>query len=343
LTVLNVAYPLAPVRPDTAGGAEQVVAMLDRALAAAGHKSVVLACEGSEVCGTLIPTPKPTGVFTDFVSQRVQREYRRAVAAAQERYRPDVIHLHGIDFLQYLPAPGVPVVATLHLPTSWYPPAVFAIERPETWLHGVSSAQLRDCPDCDNLLPTIENGVPESLAANHIRKREFAVALGRICPEKGSDTALRAARRAGIPLLLAGQVYPYESHVRYFEEQVKPLLDGDRYRFIGAVGPRAKRRLLTAAHCVLIPSQVAETSSLVAMEAMMCGTPVIAFPMGALAEIVQDEVTGFLVDDEKEMAEAISRCATIDSARCRRIARERFSDRRTSAEYLRMYTGLARQ
>jgi len=341
LTVLNVAYPLAPVRPETAGGAEQVVAMLDRALVAAGHRSVVVACEGSQVRGTLVPTERPTGIWNGFVSQQIQFAYRQSIAHAVAQYRPDVIHLHGIDFLHYLPAPGVPAVATLHLPPSWYPPAVFSLDRPETWIHCVSSAQRRDCPETSNLLPTIENGVPDLPRTAGIRKRNFALTLGRICPEKGTDTALRAAHSAGIPLLIAGEVYPYEAHIRYFEEQVKPLLGRSTARFLGAVGPRAKHRLLSATQCVLIPSNVAETSSLVAMEAAMSGTPVIAFAMGALAEIVEDGRTGYLVETEAEMANAVKRSGEIDPACCRQVARERFGERRAQAEYLRMYEGLA--
>ncbi len=339
LTVLNVAYPLAPVRAQTAGGAEQVVAMLDRALTAAGHRSVVVACKGSEVRGTLVETERPTGIWDGFVSEKVLAAYKQAIANAVDRHHPDVIHLHGIDFLNYLPPEGVPAVATLHLPPSWYPPAVFSLDRPETWIHCVSSAQRRDCPETDNLLPTIQNGVPE-MTRTGVNRRNFALVLGRICPEKGTDTALRAASAAKIPLVIAGEVYPYESHIRYFEEQVKPLLNRQA-RFIGAVLPRAKRRLLSAAKCVLIPSNVSETSSLVAMEAAMAGAPVIAFAMGALTEIVEQGRTGFLVDNEKEMVEAIGKCQDIDPRQCREIAKERFAERRAQAEYLRMYQGLA--
>ena len=318
-----------------------MVAMLDRALVDAGHRSVVIACEGSQVVGTLIPTELPSGVWNGFVSTNVQNAYRQVIAKAIERYRPDVIHLHGIDFLQYLPPEGVPTVATLHLPPSWYPPAVFSLDRPKTWLHCVSSSQNRDCPVVANLLPTIENGVPEIIRAD-MRKGNFALTMARICPEKGIDTAIRAAKLAKVPLLIAGEVYPYEAHIRYFEEQVKPLL-GQCARFLGPIGANAKRRLLAAAKCVLIASNVSETSSLVAMEAAMSGTPVVAFAMGALNEIVEGGRTGFLVDTEAAMAEAIADCASINPAECRKIARERFTENRAQAEYLRMYQSLARQ
>src|SRR5690606_1063450 len=132
-------------------------------------------------------------------------------------------------------------------------------------------------------LPPIENGVPVEALGARVRKRGFALALGRICPEKGYHLALEAAHRAGLPLLLAGAVFRYAAHERYFREEIAPRLDSLR-RFIGAVPLGRKRRLLAAARCVVVPSLVPETSSLVAMEALASGTPVVAFPVGALAD-----------------------------------------------------------
>src|SRR5207249_5576489 len=129
-------------------------------------------------------------------------------------------------------------------------------------------------------------------------------ALGRICPEKGFHFALQAAKMARADLLLAGQVFPYASHVEYFESKIVPRLD-ERRQFVGPVGFHRKKRLLSKAKCLLVPSTVNETSSLVAMEALAAGTPVIAFPSGALPEIVEHGRTGYLVSDVKEMAQAI--------------------------------------
>ncbi len=166
-------------------------------------------------------------------------------------------------------------------------------------------------------------------------------ALGRICPEKGFHIALDAAARAHVPLLVAGEVYPYEAHQRYFREEFLPRLNGSQSRFLGAAGFERKRRLLTAARCLLAPSQVPETSSLVAMEALACGTPVIAYPAGALRDIVEHGRTGFLVSSEAEMAEAIEAAGALDPAVCRRAACERFPAARTIREYLNLYERLA--
>lgn len=164
--------------------------------------------------------------------------------------------------------------------------------------------------------------------------------LGRVCPEKGQHLALRAAHAAGVALLLGGAVFGYPAHRDYFAQQVRPLLDRRR-RFLGPVGFARKRRLLAAARCLLIPSLAAETSSLVAMEAAACGTPVIAFRAGALAEIVEDGRTGFLVGSVDDMAAAIARTGIIDPATCRAVAAARFDERRMTDDYLALYARLA--
>lgn len=342
LTILSVAYALAPVAPGTAGGAEQVLARLDAELTRAGHKSLVVASEGSEVQGTLVAVPRPQGEFDDLTRKVAARYQLQAIQHALENWPVDIVHLHGLDFLDCLPAGDVPVLATLHLPIAWYPQRVFALARPNTFLNCVSASQHRDCPTCASLLPPIENGVPEEMFAAHHAKRQFALTMGRICPEKGFHLALDAAARAGSPLLIAGQVFPYAEHQKYFETKIVPRLDHTA-RFIGPVGPPRTRRLLAAARCVLIPSLARETSSLVAMEAMACGTPVIAYGAGALADFVEHGRTGFLVRNTDEMAEAI-RCAdSIDPQVCRQTARERFSIARMTQSYFDIYHRLARR
>ncbi len=339
LTVLNVAYPLAPVGPDAAGGAEQIVTHLDRALTRAGHRSIVVACEGSVAQGMLVATPWPEGELTDAVRRAAQARHRQSIEQALRQWPVDLVHLHGIDFDQYLPPPGVPVLVTLHLPPSWYPPAVFHLQRPRTFLQCVSRSQRRVCPEAAGLLPEIENGVPvEELAARHA-KRRFALALGRICPEKGYHHALEAAARARMPLLLAGEVFHYEAHERYFEDEIRPRLDRSR-RFLGPVGWHRKRRLLSAARCLLVPSLVPETSSLVAMEALACGTPVVAFRAGALVDIVEHGRTGFLVNDAAEMADAMTAVDHLDPEACREAARTRFALGRMTRQYLERYQEL---
>ncbi len=180
----------------------------------------------------------------------------------------------------------------------------------------------------------------ETLSATRHARRRFALMLGRICPEKGQHLGLIAARAAGVTALVAGRVYPYAEHEAYFWNEVAPRLRRRRC-YLGPVSFARKRRLLSASRCLLVPSLAQETSSLVAMEALACGTPVIAFANGALPEIVEHGITGFLVGSTAEMARAIRRAHQIRPEDCRRAARERFSLQRMTRTYLGLYRQLA--
>lgn len=340
MKVLSIAYPFAPVTADPAGGAEQVLAQIDRALVAAGHRSVVVASEGSQTAGKLLPVPAVDGMVTDARRASAYARVREATRAAVAAGGVDLVHLHGIDFAEYVPDPGVPTLVTLHLPLDWYAEEALAPKRPATWLHPVSASQAARAPATARLLPPIGNGVDCDAYRPMERKRDYALMIGRIAPEKGFHHALDAARRAGVPCVAAGQLFPYPEHQAYWTGEVAPRLDAER-RFVGPVAGAAKRRLLAEARCLLVPSTAPETSSLVAMEALASGTPVIAFRSGALPEIVEHGVTGYLVDDADDMAEAIGRIDAIDPAACRRAACDRFPLQRTTDAYLDLYARLA--
>lgn len=340
-TILSVGYSLAPVARDTVGGAEQILCALDEGLVRRGYHSIVVAPEGSRVRGMLVPVRLgvSAGPIDAELRATARAAQRAAVMQALERWPVDLVHMHGLDFVGALPPPGVPVLATLHLPPSWYPPEIFRLERPGTYLNCVSATQEAACPGGRWVVPYVRNGVPLRELEAPVRRRGFVVALGRICPEKGFQHALDAAERAGVPIILGGQVYPYPEHEQYFRREIVPRLDRRR-RFVGPVGWVGKRRLLLSAQAVLIPSLAPETSSLVAMEALACGTPVIAFRAGALPEIVEDGVTGFLVNDVAEMAEALALVGTLDREECRAAARERFGEEGMVESYLKVYERL---
>lgn len=373
MTILSVAFPFAPVGPDAVGGAEQVLSHIDRALVRAGHHSVVIACDGSTTHGTLVSTGPVRERLDECHRMRAHERHSDAIQRVLRDFRVDLVHMHGLDFAAYLPPAGVPVLATLHLPLSWYPKEVFSLERAGTFLQCVSASQLEGCPPGGRIVGVVENGVPTDRLRPTGKSFGYAAALGRICPEKGFHLAVQAARKANIPLLIGGAVFGYETHVRYFRECLKPLLEtapnrswtptnepenspgspghppmnqraafGHFCRYVGPLGFRHKRMLLAGAQCLLVPSLVAETSSLVAMESLACGTPVVAFKAGALVDIVEHGRTGFLVSNVDQMADAIHAAAHVSREECRRAATERFSADRMTAEYISLYRNIIR-
>jgi glycosyltransferase involved in cell wall biosynthesis len=340
LTVLSVSYPLAPVTESTAGGAEQILAMLDDSLVDNGHRSLVIAQAGSRCRGTLLPVSAPNSRLDAEAHAFACSQYRAAIESALAHFPIDVVHLHGLDFMDYLPEPGPPVVVTLHLPPAFYPPQAFQVSRPDTHLICVSESQACACPPGAKVRGIIRNGIRLDHYQPSRIKGNYVMAMGRICPEKGFEIALDAASECGIPMILAGTMFGYASHQQYFEDVIRPRLVRE-HRFIGAIGGKAKRELLAGAQCVVIPSLVEETSSLVAMEAMASGTPVVAFNRGALCELVEPGRTGFLVDTPSQVAAAIEAASSLSSRTCREYAEKNFSSTEMVRQYLALYCELA--
>ncbi len=361
--ILSVAFPFAAVGDGAVGGAEQVLTTLEQELVGRGWRSVVVARSGSRPAGELVGTDVPDGVITDEMRELVTRRHQAGIDRALASGTVDLVHMHGIDFASYQLPEGVPVLVTLHLPPGWYPEEIWAAARPGVRMVCVSEAQRRACPaEVREQLEVVGNGVfvERSLAeaahpthGDHAGSRlaprtpwpvaghGYALMLSRICPEKNLHAGIDAARRAGVEVVLAGEVFPYEAHLQYFQQEIEPRL-GAGVSLVGSVGTVEKSRLLRGARCLLLPTLAPETSSLVAMEAAAEGTPVVAYRSGAVPEVVEHGVTGLLVSGVEEMADAIGRVDQVDRETCRRVARERFSSRRMVDGYVAMYERMLR-
>lgn len=337
LTVLSIAYPFAPTGPQAVGGAEQILSDLDHALVSAGHVSLVVACEGSQAAGRLYSAPQPGDLLKDADRLWSRNKFQAAIDRALSSQPVDLIHMHGLNFHEYKLPPNIPVLVTLHLPIAWYPQDVWAKYGPNVQFQCVSETQRRTCPPELRDVALVTNGVAQPAAV--AKTGDFAIALGRICPEKNQHVALEAGTLANTRVLLGGSVFPYPDHEQYFREKIEPLLGAADagHAFLGPLLPERKQRLLARAKCLLHPTLAPETSSLVAMEALAAGTPVIAYRSGALPEIVEDGVTGFLVDTAEEMAAAIRKVHTINPEVCRSTARRRFSRERMVRDYFDLY------
>lgn len=348
LTVLSIAFPFAPTGPAAVGGAERILSCLDEALVAAGEVSLVVACEGSRPAGRLFAVSLPdSGQLAERDRRACVRRCQAAIDRALASYDVDVIHMHGMDLDQYVLPAAIPVLMTLHLPIAWYRPAVWRSRRGAVRFCCVSKSQRRSCPPELRNCMVIENGVALPSSPTAVSKQDFALVMGRICPEKNAHAAMEAGTRAGVRVVLAGRAFPYREHQQYLREKIEPLLNngnsGVQHVFLGAVTLREQQKLMAQARCLLHPTLAPETSSLVAMEALAAGTPVIAYPSGALPEIVEHQVTGFLVNDVEEMAEALHKVHTISRAACRRVAERRFNQQRMVQEYFELYESLAQQ
>lgn len=339
--ILYVAFPMVPVTASVAGGAEQMLWTLEQEIAACGHQTAVAACEGSEVAGRLIATGKAPDIADTYEQRKAEHEAAvlAEIARAPNAGEPyDLVHDKSGSFWMRAAEIDATVLATLHLPRSFYPAQAFASCPPNLLLNCVSESQVRTFADVPQVVGAVANGIRLSdFPAAVDRRDDYLLWIGRVCEEKGAHVAIEVAARAGLPLVIAGQVHAYSYHQRYFEREIAPHLDGTRARFVSMPSVWEKLRLLRHARALLVPSLVDETSSLVAMEAGACGTPVIGFRRGAIPEVVREGVTGFVVEDSEQMAAAISRADEIDPRACRAHVARNFSSDRMGREYDRLY------
>jgi glycosyltransferase involved in cell wall biosynthesis len=236
-----------------------------------------------------------------------------------------------------------PVLATLHLPRSFYPEHWFTRVPANLYFACVSKAQAKTFADIPKVTGVVQNGVQLEQFPYQPVKDEYLLWMGRICEEKAPHIAMDIAAQQGRPLVVAGKVYPFVYHQEYFKREVLPRLHkmGKNVTFVESPSLKQKIDLLRNARAVLLTSQVDETSSMVAMEAAACGTPVIAFRRGALPEIIRHGETGWLVRKEEQFAEAIHSLGDIRPRACRDHAQLSFSADRMLWDYLAKYEELA--
>lgn len=340
LRILYIAYPLLPVSDASAGGAEQMLSATERQMAQRGHSTMIAACDGSQATGELLPTG-PAAQQSDCFPERDAEHNARILQFLARRQRTHrrfhLIHDMSGTFWPHAAVLSLPVLATLHLPRSFYPPHMFQNIPANVCFSCVSESQAQSFADLPRLAGVVRNGIELERFPLQTGQKSHLLWLGRFCHEKGAHLAIQAARLAGLPLILGGQVYPFSYHQQYFEREIAPRVNSAEARLVDSPTLNEKVRLISEARALLIPSLADETSSLVAMEAAACGTPVIAFRRGALPEVVRDGVTGLLVDSVEEMAQAVTRVGQIMPADCRHHAEQNFSATRMGDAYEQLY------
>jgi glycosyltransferase involved in cell wall biosynthesis len=209
---------------------------------------------------------------------------------------------------------------------------------PEVPLVSISFAQRRGMPNA-NYTKTIHHGLPIDLLRPEAVAPSYLAFLGRICPEKRPDRAIRIARRVGMKLKIAAKVDRVDQ--AYFDETIRPMIDGHHVEMIGEIGEAEKSAFLSGAHALLMPIDWPEPFGLVMIEAMACGTPVIAFRAGSVPEVIEDGVTGFVVSNMAEACEAVKRLPELSRAVIRARFEERFTATRMAEDYVGLYRRLA--
>lgn len=322
-----------PVPPRTYGGTELVVYNLAEELVAMGHEVVLFASGESKTSARLEPVFESNLRCDPDARNTVVREAMKVVGIGRilERLNAeefDIIHNHyGWRLLPFAGLLRAPVVTTLHGPlTVPYYRKMFGLLPPHPFV-SISDSQRRPMPDL-NFVGTVYNGIDCDRFDFNPAPGDYVVFLGRFSPEKGPVQAIRCAREAGVPLVMAGKIDAVDRE--YWEREVEPLIDGDQVRFIGEVNHEQKNALLRDARAILVPIAWEEPFGLVMVEAMATGTPVIANRRGSVPELVAPG-TGFIVDTPEEMTAAIGRLTEIDRQACRDHVCRRFS-RRTMAE-----------
>jgi glycosyltransferase involved in cell wall biosynthesis len=346
LRVLYVAYPLLPISEHSAGGAEQMLLAVEREVHARGHHTTVAACAGSHVVGELFATGERADTADQF--ERRSQEQTHSIlnwlsGGAAKRF--DLIHDMSGGFWQHAEGLRIPVMATLHLPPQLYKHANFSVVPNCVSFNCVSQSQMCEFRDLPRALGVAPNGIAVERFIEPLvpaEDREYFLWLGRICEEKGPHTALDVARAAGVKLILAGTVYPFLYHQKYFAREIIPRLKraGNNGKYVPQPTFAEKVDLIRNARALLITSEVNETSSVVAMEAAACGTPVVALRRGALPEVVAEGVTGFIVDNAEQMSSALCRVNQIKPEDCRAYAHQNYSARRMADAYEELYRTL---
>jgi glycosyltransferase involved in cell wall biosynthesis len=332
--------PLAEsVPPKLYGGTERVVAWLVDELVSLGHEVTLFASGDSRTRGDLHSVwPRALRLSRPVADPAVATTaLLEAIAERLDDF--DVVHSH-IDWLHLplLSRLGVPFLTTMHGRLDL--PGLSDVVRrfPAAPFVSISNNQRLPLTGA-NWCGTVHHGLPADLFRPSYEQGSYLAFLGRLTAEKGPETAIRIARAAGMQLRIAAKL-PRDER-RYFKERLEPQIDGTQIRLIGEVNEEAKQPFLAEAAALLFPIDWPEPFGLVMIEAMACGTPIIAFPAGSVPEVIDQGVTGFVVDDEAQAIKAVQRLREIDRRRVRERFEKRFTAGRMAKDYLSQYQSVA--
>jgi glycosyltransferase involved in cell wall biosynthesis len=342
MRIAQVAPLFESVPPALYGGSERVVSWLTEELVALGHEVTLFASGDSQTTALLVPVC-PQALWRDTDCRETLPHHVRMIELVF-RNAPyfDVIHFH-CDYVHF---PLVrryrrPSVTTLHGYVHDHDLRALLQEYTDVPLVSISTAQRAPMPEAD-WRATVHHGLPPATHTFRPESGEYLAFLGRISPEKGLERAIEIARLTGMPLKIAAKIY--DEDLSYFESVIQPLLHlhSSFVEFVGEVGGVAKDEFLGRARALLFPIDWPEPFGLVMIEAMACGTPVIAWNNGSVPEIIEDGINGFIVDNVEDAIGCVSRLDGVRRGACRHAFEARFSVRRMTLDYLQVYEDIIR-
>jgi glycosyltransferase involved in cell wall biosynthesis len=337
--IAQVAPLTEAVPPKLYGGTERVVSWLTEELIALGH-DVTLFASGDSVTSARLEAVWPRALRLDGAVRdpnalhmmMLERVYQRA-----EEF--DLLHCH-LDYYPFslLSRQATPFVTTLHgrLDLPEHQPMFDTFNRVP--VVSISNAQRRPVPQA-NWVRTVHHGLPVRLLEPKPVKPSYFAFLGRIAPEKGIDRAIHIAQHCGVALKVAAKVDGADRD--YYDEQIEPMMRANSVEFIGEITDKEKPEFLSGAIALLVPIDWPEPFGLVMIEAMACGTPVIAFNRGSVPEIIEDGLNGFIVEDINGAIGAVDRLGQLSREKIRRHFEEHFTSRRMAQDYLSVYRSLS--
>jgi glycosyltransferase involved in cell wall biosynthesis len=336
--IAQVAPLYEAVPPKYYGGTERVVSYLTEELVRQGHEVTLFASGDSVTRARLVPICPRALRLDDTCRDPLARHVVMLEKVFEAAHRFDVIHFH-IDYLHFPLSRkhGITQLTTLHgrldLPDL---PCVYN-EFDDMPVVSISDAQRRPLPQA-NWQGTVHHGLPPDLYRLRDGRGDYLAFVGRISPEKRLDRAVEIARRVSLPLRIAAKVDSADRD--YFRREIEPLFRDPLVEYVGEIGERDKAEFLGNARALLFPIDWPEPFGLVMIEAMACGTPVVAFPCGSVPEVIEEGVTGFVVNDIDSAAGAVERLTSFDRHRCRQTFDRRFSAARMAGDYLKLYRRL---
>ncbi|HEY1940839.1 MAG TPA: glycosyltransferase family 4 protein [Roseiarcus sp.] len=337
MRIAQIAPLTEAVPPTLYGGTERVVSWLTEELVALGQ-DVTLFASGDSVTSAKLQPIWPRALRLDGSVRDPNALHMMMLEHVYRRSREfDLMHFH-LDYFPFslMSRQPTPFITTLHgrLDLAEHQPTFATFS--SVPVVSISNAQRRPVPQA-NWIATVHHGLPEGVLRPQSIRPSYLAFLGRISPEKRVDRAIDIARRCGIPLKIAAKVDRADQD--YFDEAIRPLLGSPNVEFIGEIGDDRKSEFLSGAFALLAPIDWPEPFGLVMIEAMACGAPVIAFNRGSVAEIVEEGVTGFIVEDETSAVAAVREVASLSRSVIRRRFEERFTARRMAEDYIRVYRG----